>query len=179
MAVTEKQLGVLKGMVGGTAVLVPLLVLSVYWNPFQIEVKAAPVERLLLAFRCGMVPGIFLVISVGRMAGQRFFNPDDIDGLGLTTGTERAKVLQAILQNTLEQSVLAIVAYLAWAAVMPDAYLSAIPMAALVWAVGRILFFFGYARGATARALGFALTFYSSALILCVAALHLAFLSIQ
>jgi uncharacterized membrane protein YecN with MAPEG domain len=41
-----------------------------------------------------------------------------------------------------------------------------VPMAALLFVVGRISFFAGYAHGAPSRAFGFALTFYPTALML-------------
>jgi len=60
----------------------------------------------------------------------------------------------------LEQSVLAVAAYMIWAAVMPLSWLRAIPVAALLFATGRILFARGYDRGAPGRAMGFGLTAY-------------------
>ena len=51
---------------------------------------------------------------------------------------------------------------------MPASTLSTVPLAALAFAIGRVLFFRGYGDGARARALGFALTFYPSlAMLLC------------
>ena len=49
-----------------------------------------------------------LAINIGLLARHRFFTPDDIDGGGLTPGTATAHILQSMLQNTLEQSVLAL-----------------------------------------------------------------------
>ena len=43
------------------------------------------------------------------------------------------------------------------------------PTAGLLFVIGRIAFFAGYARGAPARALGFALTFYPTVLLLLAA----------
>ena len=48
---------------------------------------------------------------------------------------------------------LAVAVYMIWAAVMPHSWLRAIPMAALLFVVGRILFASGYERGATGRAM--------------------------
>ena len=45
--------------------------------------------------------------------------------------------------------------------------------AALLFLIGRILFSRGYERGASARAVGFGLTFYPSVLMLAVAAITL------
>ncbi|WP_242482515.1 MAPEG family protein [Thiocystis violacea] len=74
--------------------------------------------------------------------------------------------LQTLLQNTLEQFSIALIAYLSWAVAMPAAWMSVIPLAAMTFAIGRILFFAGYKKGAPSRALGFTLTFYPSVLML-------------
>ena len=96
-------------------------------------------------------------------------NKEDIDAGAAQGGTERAKMLQSLLQNTLEQTVIASLVYLAWAVMMPPRWLSVVPMAAILFSFGRILFFVGYEKGAASRALGFALGFYSSVgMLLCV-----------
>jgi len=78
-------------------------------------------------------------------------------------------MLQSLLQNTLEQTVIAIMVYMAWAVTMPAEWSSVVPMAAILFAVGRVLFFSGYEKGAPSRALGFALGFYSSVgMLVCV-----------
>ena len=51
---------------------------------------------------------------------------------------------------------------------MPPAQLAVIPAAAVLFALGRLLFWRGYAGGAPSRALGFGLTFYPTALMLIV-----------
>jgi uncharacterized MAPEG superfamily protein len=69
-------------------------------------------------------------------------------------------VLQALIQNTLEQTVLAAFAYGAWLLIPPAGGARTVALCACLFSVGRLLFFVGYARGAAARSLGFALTFY-------------------
>ena len=113
-----------------------------------------PAARLAWGLQWAVLPILTLMISVMRVANHRFSTPEDIDGSGLTIGTSRMLVLRAILQNTLEQSVLAVAAYLIWAAVMPHSWLRAIPVAAVLFVVGRILFASGYERGAAGRATG-------------------------
>jgi uncharacterized membrane protein YecN with MAPEG domain len=102
------------------------------------------------------------MVNIGLLARHRFFTPDDIDGGGLTKGTQQAQVLQSTLQNTLEQAVLAVSVHAMWAAVMPETWQAAVAAAAILFVVGRVFFWRGYAQGAPARALGFALTFYPS-----------------
>jgi hypothetical protein len=57
-------------------------------------------------------------------------------------------LLQTLLQNTLEQSLIALLVYLGWALTMPATWLSVVPVAAMAFAIGRILFFLGYEKGA-------------------------------
>ena len=113
-----------------------------------------------------LLPAATLLVCIARLAAHRFFTPEDIHGSGLTGGTERAKLLQSLLQNTLEQCCLAIPVYLATAILAPASLLPVVPTAAVMFLVGRGLFFAGYAQGAPSRAYGFALTFYPTLLLL-------------
>jgi hypothetical protein len=113
-----------------------------------------------------LVPGIFLLISIGRLANHRFFTPADIDGNPSHPDTPQAIELQRVLQNTLEQALLAAIAYIIWALIAPDHWLLTLPLAATLFAVGRVLFYIGHSKGAAGRALGFALTFYPTVVLL-------------
>jgi uncharacterized MAPEG superfamily protein len=111
---------------------------------------------------------LWLGVSIGYLARHRFFTPEDIDGSGLTQGTEQAGVLQSTLQNSLEQTVFAVLAHTIWAVTMPSSWMTAVPAAAILFICGRILFARGYRGGAASRAIGFALTFYPSVLMLVI-----------
>jgi hypothetical protein len=78
-----------------------------------------------------------------------------------------------VIRFGLEQVVLASLAYLIWVVVVPHAWLASRPAAAALFLIGRLWFFRGYERGAAARAVGFALTFYPSVLLLAVSAVVL------
>ena len=108
-------------------------------------------------------------MSIGALARHRFFTPEDIDGGGLTNATGTARTLQAVIQNTLEQSVLALLAHLAWAATVPHRWMAVVPVATALFVLGRVLFWRGYAHGAPSRAIGFGLTFYPSVLMIAAA----------
>ena len=127
-------------------------------------------ERLTLALQADLLLALWLLLSIGRLARHRFFTPEDIDGGGLSLGTDEARVLQATLQNTIEQTVFAVLVHVIWAVTLPPNWLVAIPAAAILFVIGRILFVRGYAQGAPSRALGFALTFYPSVLMLLISA---------
>lgn len=164
MGLSSKQRGVLKGMMVGLAMAIASLGLAIVcgykWPAASADVTIARVIRWdVIVIAC-------LAINIAALARHRFFSPDDIDGGGLAKGTSTALILQSTLQNTLEQAVLAIPVHVAWATVMPATWHLAVPAAAILFVIGRILFWRGYAHGAPARALGFSLTFYPSLLML-------------
>lgn len=123
-------------------------------------------SRVMLAAWAVLSPAATLFVCIARLAKHRFFTPEDMHGSALTSGTDRARLLQTLLQNTLEQSCLALPIYIAAAIVAPATLLPVVPAAAAMFFVGRLLFFAGYANGARSRAYGFALTFYPTVLLL-------------
>jgi uncharacterized membrane protein YecN with MAPEG domain len=166
MPLIVKQRGVLKGIIAGAAITFVVILGAIFAAPMPLPAEASAGERLAFAIRADAFIALWLAISVGLLAKHRFFTPEDIDGGGLSRGSETASVLQSTLQNTLEQSVLAVLAHLAWSVLMPVSWISAIPAAVFLFLSGRVLFARGYRGGAPSRSLGFALTFYPSVLML-------------
>jgi hypothetical protein len=111
-------------------------------------------------------PLVSLIAAFGSVANTRFFSAQDIDaGVG-GPPSDAVRVRQAILQNTLEQAVLALGVYGILAILG-----SALPLAmALAFVLGRIAFVLGYSRGAAGRAFGFGLTAYPNVIGLIYAA---------
>ena len=175
MDLTDKQKGVVRGVIpaavltiaglGGVSLLLPVRMLPV----------DEPGARLAWALQWALLPVLALMISIARVGNQRFYSAEDIDGSGLTDGTPQVRVLRAVLQNTLEQAVLAVAAYAIWAVVMPHAWLRSICIAAPFFVAGRVLFSRGYARGAAGRAMGFGLTAYPTFGMLVTVGVVLAF----
>lgn len=173
MAFDSKQRGVLSGMLAAVAVTLVVGVAAILAPPAALIPLAGTAERLAAAARWDILVIACLVLAIGTLARHRFLTPADIDGSGLTNATDNARVRQAIIQNTLEQAVIAVGAHLAWAAAMPPSWQAAVPAAAILFVIGRIAFAVGYAGGAPSRAFGFALTFYPTALMLLVSAIAL------
>jgi hypothetical protein len=166
LSLDKTQHGVARGM--GLALLTAIAVfafsatyLSRVWS-----VGSDLASRVTLASWALLLPASTLFVCIARLAKHRFVTPDDIHGSALTSGTDKAKLLQALLQNTLEQSCLAVPVYIAISIVVPASLLSVVPAAAAMFLVGRLFFFTGYAKGAPSRAYGFALTFYPTVLLL-------------
>ena len=166
MSLTEKQAGVLKGIIVGATIAFCIVFFGSYLNPFSYSESLNIIDRFSVAIISCVIPTIFLGASIGRLAKHRFFTPEDIDGGGLSKGTVKASILQSLLQNTLEQTLLATLVYCAWSIVMPATWLSVVPIASLAFGLGRVLFFRGYKNGAASRAIGFTLSFYPSIMML-------------
>ncbi|THD61999.1 MAPEG family protein [Phenylobacterium sp.] len=123
---------------------------------------AAPLavaERLALAARWMLVPALCLFAGLGLTANQRFLRADAIDG-GPTAKPGFLEINLRYNQNTLEQTVLAAVAWTGLALELTPRDLGLIPALAGLFAVGRAAFFLGYLYAPWARAFGLGLTFY-------------------
>lgn len=172
MAFNKTQTGVAIGMglaVGIAAIAFVLAYLAQWPN---LANHADLEARLKLATLAAMAPTISLFFCVARLAKHRFATPQDIQGSALTEGAERARLLQAMLQNTLEQAMLAVPLYLAASLFLPPRLLSLVACGAILFTVGRLLFFLGYEKGARSRAAGFGLTFYPSVALLFLVITH-------
>ena len=112
--------------------------------------------RLALAARWLLAPGCTLLAGV-QVAAGRGFSPDAIDG----TPTPKSHLLEITLRynrNTVEQMLLAAIAWLGLALAVPHAALALIPAMAGLFVAGRLLFWIGYLVLPIARAFGMVLT---------------------
>lgn len=155
MAFSRTQAGVAAGMAAGFAATV-----AAFAWPSLPAVPSGAEQRIGLWLAASVFACLWLLVGVGLLARHRFFTPADIDGGGLTEGTPGARLLQSLIQNTLEQALLAIPAYGAWLWLAPEGRRGLVVFCAGLFGLGRLLFFLCYRFGAPARALGFTLTFY-------------------
>ena len=144
----------------GLIISILMILYGILCNPWSLPDSQAMDGKLVVLGWSLLIPCLFLIGSIARIAKHRFFSSVDIDSSAATPSSLKLACLQAILQNTLEQTVLAMVVYLLWILMTPSVWLSVLPLSACCFLAGRILFFKGYHRGAVSRALGFALTFY-------------------
>ena len=169
----ETQRGVLRGMLAGILVTALGLAAAITYPPEIVLPGEGFAASLTDALKWSVLPVATLAIHIALLARHRYFTPEDFNGGGLSAGTPHARVLQAALQNTLEQTVLALSVYAIWAAAMPRRWQAAIALAAILFAIGRLLFLRGYGGGAPARAIGFALTFYPTLAMLIMLVIRL------
>ena len=105
-------------------------------------------------------PGFVLLAMIGRLAQRRFFDDAIIDGAPPAPGSG-AEIDARVLQNTVEQAVLALLLWPLVGLVLGGALIVALGAS---FAVARLLFWIGYHVSPAARALGFAATFYPTVL---------------
>jgi len=147
-----------------------VLLLLLYGMPGLAARFASPLAdddgaRLAFAARWMLVPALCLFAGIAAAANRRFFSSEAMDG----TRTPQSRALEINLrynQNTLEQTVLATVAWSGLSLTLPHERLGLIAMLAIVFAIGRILFWIGYLIAPWARAIGFGLTFYPTVVVL-------------
>lgn len=153
---TRKQQGVAIGMVAGTVCTVLILAYPIRWFSASVPTDAA--ARIAFALRADTIAMMWLLIAIANVARKRFFSPSDIDGSASPSADLRIDV--AVVQNTLEQAVLASVLYLSLASLPQEDGVSMIPPLLMLFCLGRLTFWIGYHVGGSWRAFGFATTFY-------------------
>lgn len=142
-------------MAAAISVSLAAIAAALIWGPPR------PIEaRLTTAVIAAVIMAGWLAAGIANVARLRFFSPTAIDA-GSNALDEATAQGRAVLQNSLEQVVLALPVYVGLA-VMLDRSMVLIAVMTGLFSAGRALFWAGYADGAAARAFGFALTFYPS-----------------
>jgi hypothetical protein len=140
-----------------------------WFNPAR---PADLVDRLAYAMHADFVVMLWLLAAIANVARKRFFSAADIDGGGLAPASARISVDIAVVQNTLEQALLASVLYPALACPPEGDDFFLIPRLLTLFCIGRAAFWLGYRHGAPWRAFGFSVTFYPAVIGYGVAASH-------
>jgi hypothetical protein len=155
----QKQLAVVLG--AGAAVALLLLTLSrLPALPLPLPDGDDAAARLAFAMHWLLLPGLALLFGIALVANQRFFVADAIDG-----GPSKSRLIEVTLRyntNTVEQTVLAAIAWGGLSLTLAHAQLKLIPAMAVSFLIGRLLFFIGYLIAPVGRALGLGLTAYPS-----------------
>ena len=162
----RQQSGVARGIGIGLGLTIAVAIIGVYRS------SAATLEsRAATLGIAALVLGLWVAATVGDVARRRFASQGAIGGGDRID--PQVDVANAVLRNTMEQAVLAGLAYTALTLSSDHARVP-VALFAACFSAGRLLFWTGYRDGAEARALGFALTFYPSVAALLMAAMALA-----
>lgn len=156
----SKRGRILAGMVAGAVWSGGVLVLGKTFSNARVYDGHAPE---IAFFLCGLV----LLAMIARLAQRRFFDDAIIDGEPYVPGSP-AEIDQRVLQNTVEQLVLAI---LLWPFIGMVLLEGAVLALALSFVIARLAFWIGYHISPPLRAFGFAATFYPTILLAVFAAL--------
>jgi hypothetical protein len=170
----HEQAKVARSMAAAAIVSVAVLAALLLLRPFDMPELATPSARLLYTIKIDALLLAWLGASIANVARRRFFSVEDIAGSGSSDASPPVRRANAVLQNTLEQVVLAFGSHLALAAQLPNRWMIVVPGLTGLFCLGRLLFWLGYQGGAATRAFGFALTFYPS-LAACLTAIVLLF----
>lgn len=156
MSLVRKQLIV----VAGAAPALIVVLLTARYASTLFGFAALPADdvaaRLAFAAHWLVVPGLALLVGI-CVASRRGFISDAIDG----TRSPLRHSLEINLrynQNTLEQTLLAAIAWINLSVALPPERLVLIPAAAFLFGFGRAAFWVGYLIYPTARAFGMVLT---------------------
>ena len=168
----EEQRAVARGMASAAILAVVVVAAAVLTADAWLPELTTSADRMAWAGRWQLLALLWLAAGIADVARRRFFSPSHIAGAssdvaGAADAVHRAK---AVLQNSLEQVVLATGAQMIFAASVQGAAAAAIPACACLFFAGRGFFWLGYARGARSRALGFGLSFYPSVSLLIASA---------
>lgn len=155
------QIGVIRASALAIALAAAILVAGYVWLPPR-SLGLNPVmdfgERIAFTLKADILMFIWLAGCVGAVSRGRFHSPADIRGSAFGPPSRAIAVRAAVLQNSLEQTVLAFGGHLSLAALLRGLDLVLIPLLVALFLVGRVTFAFGYAKGASGRAFGMALT---------------------
>jgi hypothetical protein len=132
---------------------------------FGLMVGSATIASpLSLVLKLSWIYALPLAVSIMSVMFERAGSPDAI--LGHRAQANGPSLRQAILQNTLEQTILGFLSLLAFGSSAPPRCAALLIVAAALFVVGRLCFAIGYAVSPMYRFFGFALNFYASCALL-------------
>lgn len=150
--------GVVMGAAKGAALCMFVLAAGYFLLPRFLSFPEDRIQALIFTMRVDLFVLLWVVAGVGIVGRARRHSAADIGTAAFGTPTRDIRIKTAFLQNTLEQSVIAIGSHLVLSTLVSGAALSFIVSTALLFAVGRICFYRGYRRGAAARSFGLVTT---------------------
>ena len=104
-----------------------------------------------------LIPALAVLACTAITASYRMFSADTIRGTP-TPDNRFLDINLRVTKNTLEQSFMAVIAWIGLAFALPPGRMTLIPVLACLFGIGRVLFWAGYQFSPAARALGFSLT---------------------
>lgn len=130
-----------------------------YWGlGAVVEFPVALVERIGFGLVASIFVSWWVLVGVMMVSTHRRESPEDIGGSAAGPPGDELAVKVAFLDNTVEQTLLAVGAIMGWVVLVEGAWLALVVVSVVLFGVGRVLFYRGYPEGASGRALGMTLT---------------------
>lgn len=161
MTFDSEQRAIMLWSLTALAVAAIVLYAGYLWLPPELVGVGATMtlaDHLAFTLKWQLPVFLWLALCVRQVASARFRNPQDRPGAAYAPASSALAVRAAVLQNSLEQTVLMAGTTLIAAAVLRGSELVLIPVMVVLYVAGRIAFAATYASGASARAFGMALT---------------------
>lgn len=158
-SVTGQRKAILVGMAAGAVWGLVLVRIGVTQVNLPIFTQ---VPMLVFAF---LGPGLVLLALIGRLAQRRFFDDSIIDGKPFVPNSS-ADIDARVLQNTMEQMVLALALWPTITYLMLGDGPGVVACLGIGFVIARLAFWIGYHVSPPLRAFGFAATFYPTIIAL-------------
>ena len=143
--------------VGSTAWLVAF---PLAWQFWPAAASLQPDRRVFVALELAAAPA--LIIFLMTCACLRIFDTPSTEAPLRGSESQRLKINQRVLTNTIEQAWVFVPLLLALAVRLPPGRLKLLPVATAFWCAGRLMFWAGYHVAPHWRAPGFDWTFLTS-----------------
>jgi hypothetical protein len=106
MDLRKQQLKVGKGAAAAAVLSVVFIASGYYWFPFHLPELPTMGDRLAFTMRGELFAALILLAAIGTVGNQRALSAEAIDGSTVLTGS--IDINRRVLQNTLEQLMLAL-----------------------------------------------------------------------
>lgn len=137
-----------------------LILTAAHWSiPRQFRMPGEDLASLLTFWAgCALLTVLWVFVGFAIVARGRRHSPDDIGGSAFAPPSPRIAIPVAFLQNTVEQSFMAVIVQIAVLLLAGGQMAALVAGQVFLFAIGRITFLAGYPKGAGGRAFGLAVT---------------------
>ena len=136
------------------------------WIAWRAWPEVAPIasagERVAYAAELLIAVAVVVLLIVSRLF--RTFDTAKAEDPFANAESQRWRINQRVLQNTVEQAMVFVPALLALSARIEPSHVKILPVLTALWCAGRILFWVGYRVKPVLRGPGFEWTLYTSVL---------------
>jgi len=129
------------------------VVMGAAWSFWPASVVIPMTDRLAYAFQLAAIPAVLLLLMV--VFCMRLFDTTEAENPLAGAESERFKINQRVISNTIEQGLIFVPILIALSIRLTDEHLKLLPAAMTVWVTGRLLFWAGYHIAPRWRAPGF------------------------